>query len=73
MINGHKKKFTANDEQSNLLNNCIGATTFIYNGKCQENEYFWKFATKFIPINQWRNKGKKHYWIDQKYSHFKTE
>lgn len=65
---GKRNIITVSNEQAEWLTRCIGASTFIYNAKTGENEYYLSFGRKFVPITQWGCKGAEYEWIDQAYS-----
>lgn len=44
----------------------MGCSRFVWNAKCEENNYFYKFKQKFFPINS-------RIPIDQSYAQFKSE
>ena len=44
----------------------MGCARFIYNAKCEEQEYFYRFKTKYLPINTYAP-------VDQCYSQFKSK
>lgn len=60
-------KFRANPtpEQKQTLSQWMGCARFIWNAKCEENAYFYKFKQKFVPISVFTP-------IDQSYSQFKN-
>lgn len=74
---GYKANFTANKDVLDLLSKWLGAYHFIRKAKIQENEYFYSFGKKFVPINLWQgskeNKNPEFVFIDQSYSHFKNK
>jgi len=74
---GHKYLFKPTKEQSEKLSDWLGAFANIWNSKINENNYYFSFGSKFIPINQWRasksNKDPEFAFIDQTYSQFKNK
>lgn len=65
---GARSRITVDKKQSEWLTRCIGASTFIYNAKTGENECYFSFARKFVPITQWGCKNAEYEWIDQSYA-----
>jgi putative transposase len=51
-------------EQRRVLGQWMGCSRFVWNAKCEENDYLYKFKQKFLPINTKTP-------IDQSYSQFK--
>lgn len=49
-----------------MLCQWMGCARFVWNAKCEENDYFFKFKQKFLPLNTKTP-------IDQSYAHFKSE
>jgi putative transposase len=52
-------------EQKKVLSQWMGCARFIWNAKCEENNYLYKFKQKFLPINTKTP-------IDQIYAQFKN-
>lgn len=52
-------------EQVKTLSQWMGCSRFVWNAKCEENDYLYKFKQKFLPINTKTP-------IDQSYSQFKN-
>jgi putative transposase len=52
-------------EQKKVLRQWMGCARFIWNAKCEENNYLYKFKQKFLPINTKTP-------IDQSYAQFKS-
>ena len=54
----------------------MGVSRAIWNAKIDENEYFYSFGSKFVPVTQWRsskeNKHPEFGFVDQSYAHFKN-
>ena len=53
-------------KQKNTFSQWMGCARFIYNAKCEEQEYFYRFKTRYLPINT-------HAPVDQCYSQFKSK
>lgn len=73
---GHSEKLKLSPEQKSKLSNWIGSARVIWNSKIEENNYYYSFARKFVPINQWQwiNKQEPEYqWINQQFSQFKNK
>jgi hypothetical protein len=51
-------------EQRKVLSQWMSCSRFVWNAKCEENDYLYKFKQKFLPINIKTP-------IDQSYSQFK--
>lgn len=73
---GHSERIKFSDEQKAKLRQWLGSSRSIWNSKIEENNYYYTFAKKFTPINQWQwiNKQEpEHQWVNQQYSHFKDK
>lgn len=66
MLFGISLKANPTHEQRLILSKWMGCARFIWNAKCQEENYHTKFARKYFPIGTYAP-------IDQKYSHFKNK
>ena len=64
---GIKMRAWPTSEQKRVLSQWMGCSRLIYNGKCDEQEYFFKFKCRFPELV-----GEK-IPVDQTYSQFKTE
>lgn len=64
---GIKMRARPTSEQKKVLSRWMGCSRLIYNGKCDEQEYFFKFKCRFPEFA-----GEK-VPVDQAYSQFKTE
>jgi putative transposase len=53
-------------QQKKVFFQWMGCSRFVWNAKCEENNYFYKFKQKFLPINTKTP-------IDQSYAQFKSE
>lgn len=62
---GVKFRSNPNAEQKKVLSQWMGCARFVWNAKCEENDYFYRFKQKFLPLNQKTP-------IDQSYSQFKN-
>lgn len=52
-------------EQKKVLSQWMGCARFVWNAKCEENDYLYKFKQKFLPLNTKTP-------IDQSYAQFKS-
>jgi len=61
-------KFRSNPkvEQRKTLSQWMGCARFVWNAKCEENDYLYKFKQKYLPINTKTP-------IDQSYAQFKSK
>jgi putative transposase len=61
-------KFRSNPkvEQKKTLSQWMGCARFVWNAKCEENDYLYKFKQKYLPINTKTP-------IDQSYAQFKSK
>lgn len=53
-------------EQKKTLSQWMGCARFVWNAKCEEQEYFYRFKSKFLPIKTYPP-------LDQTYSQFKSQ
>lgn len=53
-------------QQRKVFFQWMGCSRFVWNAKCEENNYFYKFKQKFLPVNSKVP-------IDQSYAQFKHE
>ena len=51
---GYKTKINLTESQSAKLIQWVGCARFVWNQKIEENEYFYAFGSKFVPVTQWR-------------------
>jgi len=65
-MNGINFKSNPRTQQKKVLCQWIGCSRFVWNAKCEENDYFFKFKQKFMPLNTKVP-------LDQSYAHFKSE
>lgn len=74
---GYTQRFYPNSEQCTKLLQWLGCYRFIWNSKIKENEYFYTFGKKFVPVTKWLgskdNKNPEFEFIDQKFSQFKSD
>jgi putative transposase len=77
MQSGIKVPFKPDDFLSMMLRQWMGCSRFIWNAKISENEYFYSFGSKFVPITQWQgskqNPNPELAFIDKTYSQFKND
>jgi len=66
MLTGIKLKSTPKPKQKQTLSQWMGCARFIWNAKCEENEYLTKFSRRYLPVRTYPP-------VDQKYSQYKTE
>jgi putative transposase len=64
---GIKMRAWPTSYQKLTLSQWMGCSRLIYNGKCDEQEYFFKFKCRFPELTSEKIP------VDQAYSHFKTE
>lgn len=64
---GIKMRAWPTSEQKKVLSQWIGCSRLIYNGKCDEQEYFFKFKCRFPEFAETKVP------VDRAYSQFKTE
>ena len=62
---GVKFRSNPNAEQKKVLSQWMGCARFVWNAKCEENDYFYRFKQKYLPLNQKTP-------IDQSYAQFKS-
>ena len=62
---GIKFRCNPKGQQRKVLCQWMGCSRFVWNAKCEENDYFYKFKQKFLPLNTKTP-------IDQSYSQFKS-
>src|SRR5215208_4245505 len=66
MLTGIKLKSTPTPKQKQTLSQWMGCARFVWNAKCEENEYLTKFSRRYLPIGTYPP-------TDQTYSQYKTE
>ncbi|KAF0250545.1 MAG: transposase family protein [bacterium] len=66
-LNGVKFKANPTSEQKLILSQWMGCARFIYNAKCDEDQYLRTFLKHSLSLTGWSVP------IDQTYSQFKTE
>ena len=64
---GIKMRAWPTSRQKQVLSQWMGCSRLIYNGKCDEQEYFFKFKCRFLELT-----GEK-IPVDKAYAQFKTE
>ena len=66
MLTGIIVKATLAKKQKKTAGQWMGCSRFIWNAKCEEDEYLTKFAMRYMPLGTYPP-------IDQTYSQYKTE
>lgn len=74
---GIKVPFKPDDFLAIALKQWMGCSRFIWNAKISENEYYYAFGSKFVPITQWQGSKQNpipvYAFIDKTYSQFKSD
>ena len=65
MLMGITLKASPTNEQRSILSQWMGCARFIWNAKCEENNYLSKFAMRYLPTGTYPD-------IDQTYSQYKN-
>jgi putative transposase len=77
MQSGIKAPFKPDEFLAMTLRQWMGCSRFIWNAKISENEYFYSFGSKFVPITQWQgsklNPNPEFAFVDKTYSQFKAD
>lgn len=66
MLMGIKLQAKPTEVQKRILSQWMGCARFIWNGKCEEERYYTRFARKYYPLDTYAP-------VDQKYSQFKNK
>ncbi len=66
MLMGIKFQARPSKEQKRVLCSWMGAAKFVWNAKCQEDQYLRSYARKYLPIQTYPKQ-------DQQYSKFKDK
>lgn len=73
---GYSENLKLSDWQKSRLRQWIGSARYIWNSKIEENNYYYNFGKKFVPVTQWRwiNKVEPEYqWLDQRFARHKDK
>jgi putative transposase len=66
MLMGIKFLASPTKSQKQWLSRCMGCARFIWNAKCEEQEYLTRFARRYLPMGTYPK-------VDQTYSQYKNE